>query len=72
MTSPHFYLLGNIAAKFLGNAIINSKKNTNNSRTGMKIFFDKNIVQDYGFLNCGNELLSLALSGRLGWFNVGS
>ncbi len=27
----------------------------------MKIFLDKNIIQDYGFLSCRNELLYLAI-----------
>ncbi len=33
----------------------------NNSRTGMKVFIEENIIRDYGFLNCRNELSSLAI-----------
>ncbi len=33
----------------------------NDSTTRMKKFFDRNMIQDYGFLSCRTELLSLAI-----------
>ncbi len=39
----------------------NGNRNMNNSRTGMKVFIEENIIRDYGFLNCRNELSSLAI-----------